>query len=164
MVVPTATLTPELARLTDCRGRVNPLLLAHAIAAMIEADRAQGSVGFRSRERRAPECAVSCVTFLNTLVTAVMVELKHIEKIPDGRTIERHVRIIVVGNRVRKIVPAAIGQRLQIPIPLDELQDRDVIGVGVADMAALRKARYNDERDAGAVAEEVERLDVSGVI
>ena len=70
--------------------------------------------------------AVAPETIPNILVTAVkvIVEVKQVEKISDGRAIERHIRIIVVGNRVRKIVPAAIAQRLQIPIPLDELQDR----------------------------------------
>jgi hypothetical protein len=29
-------------------------------------------------------------------------------------------------GRVREIMPAAIGQRLQVPIPLDEFLDRDV--------------------------------------
>src|SRR5580704_3483219 len=133
---------------------------------MADADRAQGSVGVRSRQLRPPECAVASDTSPNILVNAVMVmvELKHIEKIPDGRTIERHVGIVVVGNRVREIVPAAMSQRFQIPISLDELQDRDVIGVGVADMTALRKARHDDERNPRTVAEEVERLDVSGDI
>ena len=38
-----------------------------------------------------------------------------------------------------------------------------MVGVGVRDMAALRVGRDHDGRDARAVTEEVERLDVAGV-
>src|ERR1700736_5971692 len=51
-----------------------------------------------------------------------------------------------------------------MPVPLDELQDRDVIGVSVVDVATLPEGGDDDERNARAVAEEVERLDVAGVI
>jgi len=37
---------------------VNPPLLARAMTEMADADRAQGSVGVRSRQLRPPECAV----------------------------------------------------------------------------------------------------------
>ena len=77
------------------------------------------------------------MTLPNILVTAVvvMVETKQIEKVSDGRAIERHIRIVVIRNWVREIVPAAIGQRLQIPVSLDELQDGNVVRVGVGDVA-----------------------------
>ena len=94
----------------------------------------------------------------------VSIEMKQIEEIPDGRTVPRYIRIISICNRVREIIPAAPSQRLQIPIPLDEFQNRDVIGVGVADVAAPRKARDHDQRYTWTVAKKIKRLDVSGVI
>ena len=53
---------------------------------------------------------------------------------------------------------------LQSPVPLDELQDRNVIGVIVRDVAGLGVGRNHDQRNARAVAEEVERLHVTGVV
>src|SRR6266481_2185931 len=84
--------------------------------------------------------------------------------IADRWAVERHIGIIVTRNWIGKIVAAAMRQRLQVPIALDELQDRDVIGVGVADVTATGERRDDDERNARPVAEEVERLNIAGVI
>src|SRR5579871_3060630 len=51
-----------------------------------------------------------------------------------------------------------------MPIALDELQDRDVIGVAVADVPALREVRNDDQWNARSVAEKVDRLDVARVV
>src|SRR6202022_1496828 len=66
--------------------------------------------------------------------------------------------------RVRQIVAAAIRDLGKIPVLLDELQQRDVIVVGVIDVALLGERRNRNERNAGAVAEEVDRLDIAGIV
>src|SRR5437879_3282176 len=95
---------------------------------------------------------------LTRLVGVVLspVEPEHVEEITDGRHIDRHVR--VVGNRdgIWEIVAAAGGERLQAPVPLDELQHRGVISVGVRDAAPARVLRHRDEGDARPIAEEVD--------
>src|SRR5260370_1261637 len=56
-----------------------------------------------------------------------MVEMEHVEEIAEGRAVERHIGILVLDNRVGEIIPAPTGQRLQMPVSLDELQNRDVV-------------------------------------
>src|SRR6266478_1715159 len=53
---------------------------------------------------------------------------------------------------------------LQVPIAFDGRKDRDVVGVGVADVPATAKGRNHNERNTRTIAEEVQRLDVAGVI
>ena len=53
---------------------------------------------------------------------------------------------------------------LKSPVPLDELQDRNVVGVFVRDVAGLGVLRNHDQRNARAVAEEIQRLHIAGVI
>src|SRR5215469_18617733 len=97
-------------------------------------------------------------------VVMTMSELEQIEQIADGRAVLRHIRIVLVRMGVREVVSAPRSQGLKVPVALDELQDRDVVGVCVADVAALGEGRNHDHRDARPIAEEVERLDVAGVI
>ena len=67
-------------------------------------------------------------------------------------------------DRVRQIVAAAVRDLGKIPVLFDELQQRDMVVVGVVDMAFLGEGRNRDERNAGAVAEEVDRLDIAGIV
>jgi hypothetical protein len=99
-----------------------------------------------------------------TIMTMTMSELENVEQIADGRAVERHVGIIWVRNRIREIIAAPRRQGLQVPIALDELQDRDVIGIRVVHMPALGKRRNDNQRDAGTVAEEIEWLNVTGIV
>jgi len=92
-----------------------------------------------------------------------MVERKQIEEITDGRAVDRDVGIIIASDRIREIIAAPIRQRLKVPVPLDELQDRDMVGVGVADMATRGERRDDDQGNPGPVAEEIDRLDVARV-
>ena len=94
-------------------------------------------------------------------LVAVVIEVEQIEQVAQRRAIHRHIRIVAPRMRVREIVPAPFGQRLQVPVALDEFRDRDVVRVAVVDMSALRELGDHDERDAWAVAEEVERLDLA---
>jgi len=99
-----------------------------------------------------------------TIMTMSMSELEHVEQIAEGWAIERHVGIIGVRNRIREIIAAPRRQGLQVPIALDEFQNRDVIGVCVVHMPALGKRRDDNQRDARTVAEEIERLNVTGIV
>jgi predicted thioesterase len=86
----------------------------------------EGSVGVSSKLRVPIESAGRSQTS-HTLTTvaaiSMVVEVEHVKEIAEGRTVERYIRVIVVDNRVREIVPAPLGQRTQMPIPLDELQN-----------------------------------------
>jgi len=99
-----------------------------------------------------------------TIMTMSMSELEHVEQIAEGWAIERHVGIIWVRNRIREIIAAPRRQGLQVPIALDELQNRDVIRIRVVHMPALGKRRDDNQRDARTVAEEIERLNVTGIV
>src|SRR5258705_12725045 len=100
------------------------------------------------------------------VLTSIVVlgEVEEVEKIAEGRAVERHIGILVVHDGVREVIAAAMGQGLEVPIPLDELEDGDVVGVGVADVAAGGEGRNRDQRNARAITEEVQRLDIAGVI
>ena len=99
-----------------------------------------------------------------TVMTMSMSELEHIEQIAEGWAVEWHVGIIGVRNRIREIIAAPRRQGLQVPIALDEFQNRDVIGVCVVHMPALGKRRDDNQRYARTVAEEIERLNVTGIV
>src|SRR5262249_44224115 len=108
-----------------------------------------------------------CVGWPELVVVPVLIavaEVEEVEEIADSRGIERHIGIVVIGNRIREVVTAASGERLQIPVAFDELEDGHVVGIGVADVAAARKGRNRNQGNAWAVAEEVQRLDVAGVV
>lgn len=73
------------------------------------------------------------------MVVTVATKIEHIEEIADGRAVERHIGIIFMRDRIRQIVSAARGQRLEPPIALDEFQDRDMIVIGVRHVSAARE-------------------------
>src|SRR6202042_567656 len=68
------------------------------------------------------------------------------------------------GFRIRKVIAAAGGQWLQAEIPLDEFNNGDVVRVTVADVTALAERRNDQQRDAGTVSEEIDGLDVTGIV
>lgn len=70
------------------------------------------------------------------MVAVIVVEVKQVEQIADRRTVNRNVRIEKQRDRVREIIAAPVRERPQAPVALDELQNRDVIGVRVANVAA----------------------------
>jgi hypothetical protein len=64
--------------------------------------------------------AVSAVVAILSVMAVISVtEVEHVEQVPDGRRINRHIGIVVIRDRVRQIVAAAAGQRLQLPVMLD---------------------------------------------
>src|ERR1700739_3512581 len=99
------------------------------------------------------------------LIPVVMLgEVEEVNQVPQRRAIERHIGVFVVNNGVGEVIAAAMREGLEVPIPLDELENRDVVGVAVADVSANGEGRNSDQRDARAIAEEVQRLYVAGVI
>src|SRR5260370_6306622 len=98
------------------------------------------------------------------VIAAVASEIEEVEEIAEGRAIEWHVGIIFVDYGVWEIVAAAMRQGLQVPIALDELQDRNVVGVAMADVASAGEGRNDNQRNARPVAKEVQGLNVAGVI
>jgi hypothetical protein len=64
---------------------------------------------------------------------------REVEHVPDGRHIGRNVGILGLNDGVGQVVSASVGQRIQTPLPLDELQDRDVVGVGADDPPPFEK-------------------------
>src|SRR6266852_1013917 len=92
-----------------------------------------------------------------------MVEVERIEQVVERRAVGRHIRIVLRDFRVGKIVTAAGRQRLELPVALDELQDRNVVAITVMDLSAGRIRRENQQRNTRPIAEEVERLDEARV-
>ena len=66
-------------------------------------------------------------------------ELEHIHHVADRRRIRRDVRVLA-RLRVRQIVATAAADRRQSPIRLNELQRRDMVRMGVVDMAVQPRA------------------------
>src|ERR1041385_6892942 len=63
------------------------------------------------------------------------------------------------------MVAAAGAERgIKHPVPFNELNERGVLGVDVADMTAPREGRNSDHRNARPGAEEIDRLDKAGVV
>lgn len=76
------------------------------------------------------------------VVIAVMVEGEQVHELADRRTIVGRIAIVVaVMDRVRQIVAAPIRDLRKIPVLFDELQQRDMVVVGVVDMALLGEGR-----------------------
>ena len=94
-----------------------------------------------------------------------MVEGEQVHEVSDCRAVFWHIPVIqTVMDRVRQIVPAPIRYFGKIPILFDEFQQRDMVVVGVVDMTLLDEGGNRDEWNAGAIAEEVDGLDVAGIV
>src|SRR5258707_5388378 len=91
-------------------------------------------------------------------------EVEQIHQIPDGRSIQGPIRIGYGHDRVRQIVATTGRDGREIPVALDELQQRHMVIVGMVDKALFGPWRRRDEWNTGAVTEEIQRLDITGVI
>src|ERR1700733_4087491 len=90
--------------------------------------------------------------------------MEDIEQIVNCWTVGGYVRIVCFGLRVRVIVTAAAGDGLETPVSLDELNDRNMVAIAVVHVAARGERRDDDQRDTGSVTEEIERLNVAGIV
>ena len=101
---------------------------------------------------------------MSALVDVVVTEVEKFEQVTDRRTVDRHIWVSPLRLRVGEIVAAAACDGVQIPIPLDEFEDGNVIGIVVRDVPPCGVGRHNDQRNPRAVAEEVQRLNITGII
>ena len=67
----------------------------------------------------------------------VFVKVEQIEQVTKSGAIGWHVRVSFVLDRIGEIVAAPRRERTQSPVPFDKLQDRNVVGVRVVDVAAF---------------------------
>jgi hypothetical protein len=86
--------------------------------------------------------------FAQRLLFLVVLVFKpeHVEEIPDGRAVFRHIGIIFIGDWVRQIITAAGRNRRKVPVPFDKLQKRDMVVVGVIDKALLGETTISGMR------------------
>ena len=102
--------------------------------------------------------------FMPLVLSALaLIEVEQFEQIADSRAIDWHVWV-APSLRIGKVVAATLSQRLESPVPFDELQYGDVVRVVVSDVACFCVRRNHDERNARAVAKVVEWLHVAGVV
>src|SRR5271155_2242001 len=95
-------------------------------------------------------------------LNCLMVEIERFKQVTKRRSIEGNVGVTPCRYRVREVVPATEGNGTDVPVPLDEFVDGDMVRISVGDMATLRELRDHKQRDACAIAEEIERLNVTG--
>src|SRR5262249_33170095 len=103
------------------------------------------------------------------VVVVVLVEVEQVEQVADRWHVARDVVVgitVIVLLRVWQVVAAARRERgvVELPVALDELHERRVLIVDVADVTAARERRNRYHRDARAGAEEIDRLDEAGVV
>src|SRR5437660_1147676 len=67
------------------------------------------------------------------------------------------------SNRIRVVVAAPACECSEVPVALNELGERNMVGVAVAHVSALREWGDDDQGNPCSVAKEIERLNVSGV-
>src|ERR1700729_1348603 len=65
-----------------------------------------------------------------------VVEVERVEQVVECRAVGRHVRIVLRRLWIWKVVAAAVCERLQAPVTLDELQQRNVVAIVVKDFSA----------------------------
>ena len=63
---------------------------------------------------------------------------EQVKEVIQSRAVKRHIRAQErQRNGIGEIIAAALGNRGQIPVALDEFQDRDVVGVAMGDVPRL---------------------------
>src|SRR6266702_2912921 len=94
----------------------------------------------------------------------LLLEVEEVGEVADGGTVDGDVGVGVLLLGVGEIVAAVAGERLQLPVVLDEFEDGDVVRVLVRNVAGFGEGRDDEQWDAGSVAEEVDGLNVAGVV
>jgi hypothetical protein len=101
--------------------------------------------GVVARRRAEPQPILNAMAACSVRRRRLRLEVEQVEQIADRGAVGRGViadRGVVC--RVWQIIAAAARDSRQLPVALDELQDRDVVGVGVADMAAAAEVGDDD--------------------
>src|SRR5205085_6185073 len=73
-------------------------------------------------------------------------ESKQVKQVPDRRRVLRHISIVGAYNGIGKVVAAAIADRGQVPVALDELENGNVVGILMRNVAGLGEGRDHDQR------------------
>jgi hypothetical protein len=95
---------------------------------------------------------------------ALFSEVEDVKHIADCRAVQRDVRIGFLNDRIGEIVAAATGYWRQFPIGLDEFEDRNVIGIGVRDVAGFGVGRNHQSWNPGSISEEIERVGSMSIV
>jgi hypothetical protein len=90
-------------------------------------------------------------------------KVEGVEQIVQRRTIGGHIGVGRYGW-IREIVASVRANCAQSPVPLDEFNDGNMVCVAVVDDASGGVRRNDQQRDTGAIAEVIYRLDVTGVV
>jgi hypothetical protein len=88
-------------------------------------------------------------------------EIKQVHEVAYRWAVDRDVRIVFLHFWIWEIVSAAVRQRRQSPVGFDELQNGNVVGVVVRDVAWLGEFGDYERGDSRSIAEEVDGLNVS---
>src|SRR5216684_3397288 len=102
------------------------------------------------QHRSWPPCRVG------NLPSRLGVEVEHIHQIANRGRVGRDIWIARRSGRIRKIVTAAARQWSESPVVLDELQNRNMIVVGVHYLPMLRVVRDHDKGNPRSITKEVE--------
>ena len=68
-------------------------------------------------------------------VAVALFEVEQIGQVSDRGSIKRDIGVRWGRDRIRKIISAPRGHRRQAPVVFDELEDQDMIGIGVRDVS-----------------------------
>src|SRR5215469_14225731 len=160
------------------RSRLHPSQAIRSITSLSSVARAPSlgrTTGFRPSSAGSPSLlrvVVAPLPYLpqggpwaNALVVVLVFsfELEQVKQVADGRRIHRGVSILPL-YRVRQVVAAAAADRRQVPVPFDELQDRNMVCVFVRNVARPGVGRNHDHRNARPVPEEIKGLRESGIV
>lgn len=92
-------------------------------------------------------------------------EVEQVKKVANGRPVCWNIsadhRVV---RRVWQVIAAAAGDRRQAPVVFDELQNRNMVRIVVGNVAWPGVRRNHNQRNARAIAEEIERLHISRVV
>ena len=71
-------------------------------------------------------------------VVIPLIEIEHVKEVADCWRIGRRIGIVFVRARVRQIIAAADGERVEVPVALDEFEDRDMVVIAMHHMPTSR--------------------------
>src|SRR6266851_2564211 len=97
-------------------------------------------------------------------IDSMFAKVEQVEQVADGWSVAGHVRVVLFGRGIGIVIAAAVRDRWQAPVVLDEFKDGDVVAVVVGNMSATAVVGNHDQRDTRAIAKEIQVLDIAGVV
>src|SRR5271165_5796092 len=80
-------------------------------------------------------------------------KIEQVEQVANGWAVRWNVRACRSRNGIGEVIPAALRNRIEVPVSFDELQERNVIPISMGNVSRNRVRRNCDQRDARAIAE-----------